>query len=144
MPSGHWTNDSDIGGGRIIGEGCHFIDLAMYLASSPIRTVYASGFSESASLIDTASIILTFENGSIATIIYLANGNKNLPKEYLEVFCNGTVAILEDFRKLALLGKRKTIIKGKQDKGHKEELIKFVEAIKRVNPHLLQLKRFIR
>ena len=100
VPATHWVNDPDIGGGRIIGEACHFIDLAMYLAGSEITSVYASGFSESNGLIDTVTINLTFANGSIAAINYLANGNKDLPKEYIEVFCNGTIAILDDFKKL--------------------------------------------
>jgi predicted dehydrogenase len=134
IPSGHWVNDPETGGGRIVGEACHFIDLAMCLAGSAIQSVYAAGFSESTGLIDTASIILTFNNGSVASINYLANGNKNLPKEYIEVFCNGAVAILEDFRKLTILGRKKTVIKGKQDKGHKEELMQFIRAIKEGKP----------
>ena len=134
IPASHWVNDADIGGGRIIGEACHFIDLAMYLAGSAITSVYASGFSESTGLIDTAAINLTFQNGSMASINYLANGNKSLSKEYLEVFCNGTVAILEDFHKLTIHGKKKTVMKGNQDKGHKEELVQFIQAIKEGRP----------
>jgi predicted dehydrogenase/threonine dehydrogenase-like Zn-dependent dehydrogenase len=134
IPTGHWVNDPEIGGGRIVGEACHFIDLAMYLAGSAIQSVYATGFSESAGLIDTAIINLTFKNGSVASVNYLANGNKSLPKEYIEVFCNGTVAMLDDFRKLTVLGKKKTVLKGNQDKGHKEELIQFIKAVKEGTP----------
>lgn len=134
IPLGHWVNDPEIGGGRIIGEACHFIDLAIYLAGSPVKSVFAAGFSECSGCIDTVSIILTFNNSSVATINYQANGNKSLPKEYIEVFSNGTVAILDDFRRLTIFGNRKMVVKGKQDKGHKEELIQFIDSVKNGDP----------
>lgn len=104
MPPNHWVNDPEIGGGRIIGEACHFIDLAGYIAGSEIQTVYASGFSECMGEIDTVSVNLTFKNGSTATMNYFSNGNKAISKEYIEVFCDGTVALLEDFRCLKIFG----------------------------------------
>lgn len=134
LPSSHWVNDPDIGGGRIIGEACHFIDLATYLSGSTISSVYASGFSECNKIIDTVNICLTFNNGSIATISYLSNGNKNISKEYIELFCNGTVGIIDDFKKLTILGRKKIVFKSRQDKGHKIELQQFMQAIKEGKP----------
>jgi predicted dehydrogenase/threonine dehydrogenase-like Zn-dependent dehydrogenase len=134
MPPNHWVNDPEIGGGRIIGEACHFIDLAGFIAGSEIQTVYASGFSECMGEIDTVSVNLTFKNGSIATMNYFSNGNKTISKEYIEVFCDGTVALLDDFKCLKIFGRKKTVIKGRQDKGHSEELLQFVTSIKEGNP----------
>jgi polar amino acid transport system substrate-binding protein len=130
VPKDHWTNDPQTGGGRIIGEACHFIDLAMYLAGSKITSVYASSKEDPDHLNDTVAVNLSFENGSTASISYFSNGNKKLQKEYLEIFCDGTVAIIDDFRKLTIYGKNNRVIKGKQDKGHKAELALFLHAIR--------------
>ena len=100
LPSEHWVNDKEIGGGRIIGEGCHFIDLAIYLASSRVNSVYGQRMKESHNLDNNISINLTFENGSIATILYLSNGNKKLEKEYIEVFYSGNIFIIDDFKEI--------------------------------------------
>jgi len=143
MPAGHWVNDPETGGGRIIGEACHFIDLAMYLAGSPIVSVYAAGFSENAGTIDTVTVNLKFANGSVAAVNYLANGNKKLDKEYIEVFCNGTAAIIDDFRKLSIYGNKDTVMKGKQDKGHLNELLAFTKAIKEGQPAPIPLDELI-
>ncbi len=129
VPGNHWVNDPDIGGGRIVGEACHFIDLATYLAGSPVTFVHATGFSEHQGILDTVCINLTFSNGSVASINYFANGSKDLSKELIEVFCNGSVAVLDDFRNLTIFGKKKTSLKGKQDKGHENELIEFIMSI---------------
>ena len=74
---------------------------------------------------------MSFDNGSIANISYFSNGNKDLAKEHIEIFCNGIVAIIDDFRKLTIYSKRKKILKGKQDKGHAEELKQFISSIKK-------------
>ncbi len=130
LPIEHWVNDEKIGGGRIIGEGCHFIDLAFYLAGSRINSVFAQRMNEPNNLNNNVSINLTFENGSIATILYLSNGNKNLKKEYIEVFYSGNVFVIDDFKELIIYSKKvkKKKYKG-QDKGHKSELYLFVESI---------------
>jgi predicted dehydrogenase len=122
MDAEHWTQDPDVGGGRIIGEACHFIDLARVLANAPISQVRAMDAvtPRGASLHDTASISLSFENGSTATIHYLANGNRSFPKERIEVFQGGRILQLDNFRVLRGFG-----VKGfssfrtrSQDKGH--------------------------
>lgn len=98
IPADHWTQDRKIGGGRIIGEACHFIDLLRYLANAPIVNFSVSGHDTPGR--DTVSINLEFEDGSNGTIHYLANGNKGFPKERLEVFCAGKVLQLNNFRTL--------------------------------------------
>jgi len=131
MPKEHWAHDPQTGGGRIIGEGCHFIDLAMFIAGSSITLVSSNGLQTAHNLHDTVTINLMFENGSIANISYFSNGNKSLSKEYYEIFCDGQVAIIEDFSKMSIYGKSvKKYSFGKQQKGHKEELIAFADAIK--------------
>lgn len=98
IPPEHWTQDRQAGGGRIIGEGCHFLDLARFLAGSPIRST--SAVSMESTCRDTVSMSLEFEDGSIASIQYLANGPKAFPKERIEVFSAGRVLQLDNFRRL--------------------------------------------
>ncbi|MEI8201413.1 MAG: Gfo/Idh/MocA family oxidoreductase [Bacteroidota bacterium] len=132
VPAEHWVNDPVLGGGRMIGEGCHFIDLAMFLAGGLITSVSAESFTGASNLQDTMVVSLRFENGSIANLSYFSNGNKALPKEYIEVFCGGAVAIIDDFKSLTLYGKNKSKIKLKgQDKGHSNELKTFLNAIEK-------------
>lgn len=99
----HWTQVREIGGGRIIGEACHFIDLMRYLAGASIISVQAMRIGEADSLKvieDKASISLRFEDGSFGTIHYFANGAQSFPKERIEVFASGRVLQLDNFRKL--------------------------------------------
>ena len=101
IPANHWTQDLDAGGGRIVGEACHFIDLMRFLAGSPIVSVQARcmGPAGRRGGGDKASITLGFEDGSFGTILYLANGAASFPKERIEVFAAGRVQ-LDNFRKL--------------------------------------------
>lgn len=98
IPAQHWTQDPALGGGRIVGEACHFIDLLRFLAKSPI--VSASAASLPGAIRDSATLQLTFADGSMGTIHYLANGSKAFPKERLEVFAQGRVLQLDNFRVL--------------------------------------------
>lgn len=103
IPSDHWTQDPKIGGGRIIGEACHYVDLMRFLAGSPIKFVEArclgnsheENFTE-----DNVTILLGFEDGSCGTIHYLANGGRSFPKERIEIFTEGRTLQLDNFRKL--------------------------------------------
>lgn len=126
----HWIHDPETGGGRIIGEVCHFIDLCSFIASSPIEYVSAIALQDPGALSDTLSISLGMKNGSIASISYFSNGHKDLGKEYLEVFSGGSVVILDDFSKLNIKGKKSTETKIKQDKGHKQTVKYFIDSIK--------------
>lgn len=135
MPPDHWVNDLEIGGGRIVGEGCHFIDLAMFLAGSKIISVSANAMFDANDLGNSIVINLQFANGSVASVNYFSNGNKNLSKEQIEIFCGGVVAIIDDFKTLTIYGNRvkKTTFKG-QDKGHREEVSSFLNSISKGLP----------
>ncbi|MCB9204528.1 MAG: bi-domain-containing oxidoreductase [Flavobacteriales bacterium] len=134
VPPDHWVNDPKVGGGRIIGEGCHFIDLAMYLAGNKITAVSASAMQDANGLNNTVVVNLEFANGSVASVSYFSNGSKSVAKEYIEVFCGQTVAIIDDFRSLTISGGKNAVKKFKQDKGHAEELKQFFGAIKAGRP----------
>jgi len=103
IPASHWTQDISVGGGRIIGEACHFIDLMRFLAGCKIISIQARRMGDAPGVDiteDKASITLSFEDGSFGTILYLANGAASYPKERVEVFAAGRVLQLDNFRKL--------------------------------------------
>ena len=129
----HWVNDSEQGGGRIRGEVCHFVDTLMFLASSPIIEVEARALANAGRYSgDNVLASIRFANGSEGTISYLANGDRSFSKERLEVFGGGSVAVLEDFRRLELVrhGRKQTIrSRWRQDKGHRAEWAAFAASI---------------
>lgn len=126
----HWTQSPEIGGGRLLGENCHFIDLARHLAGSPIAGHETR--TTSASTRDTAVVTLRFVNGSIGVIHYLGNGNKAFPKERVEVFCAGRVLQLDNFRVLRAFGWPgfRGMRLWRQDKGQGACVAAFVEAVR--------------
>ena len=135
IPSNSWVQDKEIGGGRIIGEVCHFVDLAMFISGALPESLSANTMEDPLGLLDTLTVNLKFKNGSIAAVSYFANGSKELKKEYLEIFSNGVSIILDDFKELIIYGKRKSSEKLiNQDKGHKQEVKEFISAIKEGKP----------
>ncbi len=133
IPPDHWVHDPAVGGGRIIGEGCHFIDLALYWVGAPIRSVQAVSFGPQAPQPrdDKASIVLSFEDGSIATVHYWANGPRRFPKERFEIFSQNRALVLENWRKATPFGfPGARLQRGRQDKGHKAEVAAFLERIR--------------
>jgi predicted dehydrogenase len=132
LPLNHWTHDPEIGGGRIIGEACHFIDFITFLVGSPPVSVSAVALPDGGKYReDNASMTFTFADGSIGVVDYLANGDKSLPKERIEVFCGGRVAVLDDFVSLQMVedGKKKEE-RGAQDKGWVNEWRAFAKSIR--------------
>ena len=132
IPADHWTQDMNVGGGRIIGEGCHFIDLLRFLAASPSTGVRAMKMSEPGNhCADNVSFTIEFENGSMGTVHYLASGSKAFPKERLEVFCSGAVLQLDNFRKLKGYGWSgfKQMNLSRQDKGNNACVKAFVDSV---------------
>ncbi|MGA7192731.1 MAG: bi-domain-containing oxidoreductase [Anaerolineales bacterium] len=132
IPLNHWTQDPALGGGRIIGEACHFIDFITFLIGASPVSVTAHALPDNGKYReDNVSMTFTFPDGSIGVVDYLANGDKSFPKERVEVFCDGKIAVLDDFRALELVeyGNRKTI-KAAQDKGWKNEMIAFAKVIR--------------
>jgi predicted dehydrogenase/threonine dehydrogenase-like Zn-dependent dehydrogenase len=132
VPPDHWMHDREAGGGRILGEACHFIDLCRFLAGRVIEEASISYLGGPAGAKgDIASIQMSFQGGSIATVHYWANGPKSFPKERVEVFSAGRVLQLNNFRDLRGYGwsNFKKMKAGSQDKGHKEEVRRFVAAV---------------
>ncbi len=135
IPGEHWTQDKAVGGGRIIGEGCHFVDLMRYLAGVPIKGYQAMKLGQTSGKTvsnDKVSINLQFEDGSFGTIHYLANGGKAFPKERIEVFCGNAVLQLNNYRNLTGYGwpgfyKKRMFF---QDKGQKTCVKEFLQCIK--------------
>jgi predicted dehydrogenase len=121
LPSYHWLNDPARGGGRLAGEGCHFIDYLIFLVGAPPVAVSALALpGEEGNLQDNVQVTLRFADNSLGTLTYLSNGDRSLPKERLEVFCGGKVAVLDDFRALDLTsGGHTRGLRRSQDKGHR-------------------------
>ncbi len=134
VPPDHWVHDPEVGGGRVLGEACHFVDLCRFLAGSRIVSVSANALDNGQNLSDSVIIQLAFENGSIASISYLSNGNKAVAKERLEVFALGSVAVIDDFKIATGFGFNFANGKIKQDKGHRAEITTFLAAIEQGNP----------
>jgi predicted dehydrogenase len=136
LPADHWTNDPEQGGGRILGEVCHFVDFLAFIAGSQLIEVQARPLANPGQYSgDNLIISLRFANGSEGTISYLANGDRSYSKERIEIFGGGSVATLEDFRQLELVRHgRKSTTKSRwsQDKGHRAELNAFVDAARGV------------
>lgn len=143
IPAEHWTQDPDIGGGRLLGEGCHFVDLLRFLVDAPIVTHQAMAMA--APTQDTATITLRFADGSIGTIHYFANGSKPFPKERLEVFAGGRVAQLDNFRRLVGYGwpGLSTMKLWRQDKGQRACAKAFIEAVAAGGPSPIPLDQVI-
>ncbi|MBN1356799.1 bi-domain-containing oxidoreductase [bacterium] len=131
-----WIQDPETGGGRIIGEVCHFIDYFIFLSGSlPVR-IYASALAESAHPADTVCLNLEFADGSIGCICYFSNGSRNLPKEQIEVYRSGLTGLISDFRELKIYSergiKRRRLLV--QDKGQKDMLKDFFRSIRSGGP----------
>ena len=136
IPSDHWTQDPALGGGRLLGEACHFVDLLRHLADSPIEDLQLLAAADSKPCPDTFSMQLRFADGSIGTVHYLSNGSKAFPKERLEVFAAGKVLRLDNYRKLQAWGipgfsTRRLL---SQDKGQQACCAAFMRAIQAGSP----------
>jgi predicted dehydrogenase len=137
IPNDHWTQDPLIGGGRIIGEACHFIDLLRHLAGVPVTDIKAACLGGNAVIReDKASLILEFADGSLGTVHYLANGHKSFPKERLEVFCAGRILQLDNFRRLRAYGWPgfSGMSLWRQDKGQRACVRAFMDAVRQGGP----------
>jgi predicted dehydrogenase/threonine dehydrogenase-like Zn-dependent dehydrogenase len=135
LPSTHWTRDPEEGGGRIVGEVCHFVALIQHFVNASPDRVYAEGLSIVGTMSgedDSTIITLRFSDGSIGTIMYLANADPSVPKEYIEISSTGRTAIIDNFQRLKLFRQEKLTetSSGTIQKGHREEIEAFLSAIK--------------
>jgi len=131
IPADNWIQDLETGGGRVLGEVCHFIDYLTYLNGSLPTKVSATALPDTNQLNDTLNILIQFENGSSGVVAYYANGSKSMTKEYVEVFSAGMSATLNDFKELKIFGKGKPKKKKffNQNKGQKEMVSAFVNGL---------------
>lgn len=131
IPKDTWIQDAEIGGGRVLGEVCHFIDYLTYLNGSLPTKISATALPDANQLNDTLNILIQFENGSSGVVGYYANGSKAMTKEYVEVFSAGMSAVLNDFKELKIYGKGKPKKKKlvNQNKGQKEMVNAFVNGL---------------
>jgi polar amino acid transport system substrate-binding protein len=134
LPVDHWLHDPEQGGGRLIGEGCHFVDLLADVAGSRVVAVHAMATPHAQRPLECSDDIVAtmrFANGSVGTLLYSGAGDPRLPKERLEAFGGGTSAVLDDFRRLELFrGGKREIIKSRQDKGHNDQIAAFLQTVK--------------
>jgi len=131
LPNDHWIQQDEIGGGRIIGEICHFIDLMQHFCDSMPVQVYAESLPGKGPNRndDKIAIVLKFSDGSLGNIMYVSNGSPMLPKEYIEIFAGAKTAIIDDFKIVKLLGGTSSKKIKTSGKGHKEEIRAFLSAI---------------
>lgn len=130
IPSDHWIQDVEVGGGRILGEVCHFVDFCGFLTGSePTRVTAVSVASERRDVVaqDSVTISIQYADGSLANIQYLAEGHADMPKERCEIFADGRSAVMDDFRTTEFFGGGRAV-RGKQAKGHAEELATFARV----------------
>ncbi len=135
----HWVHDPLVGGGRIIGEVCHFVDLCAFLTGSKVESVSAQALSASPQQQDTFAASLRFENGSVAVISYFSNGSSAAGKERIEVNAGGSTAVIEDFKSLTIYGRKTRTTKGNQDKGHASEMRQVASALREGRPFPLSV-----
>lgn len=136
IPKENWLQQKDIGAGRIIGEMCHFIDLMQFFTGSEPERVYADCIATTNNKIspaDNIAIVVKFKDGSVGNLTYLANGDKGMPKELIEVFSGSKIGVINDFRDGVIYKNGKTIKLKSSGKGHKEEVDVFMNALKSGN-----------
>jgi len=134
-----WIHDREIGGGRLIGEGCHFIDLCAALLDvvpTGVATSAVGAPDADAVLEDNFMIVVKFGDGSIGTVVYTSKGDFGLPKERVEVFCDGQSAVIDDFNRTEIFvnGRRRSVCRKPSAKGHSEELAAFLDAVRTGRP----------
>lgn len=145
IPPDVWVQDMKVGGGRIIGEACHFIDLLTYLTGSQVTSVVmnALGINPEENT-DNAVITLKFANGSQGVINYFSNGSKEYAKERIEIFSQGRILVLDNFRKLKGYGfKDFSSMSTSLDKGHKSQFVKLIKQIKEGGPSIIPFEDII-
>lgn len=134
VPADSWLQDPDRGGGRVVGEVCHFVDLAEFLVGSAAASIYAASIRTTDArdvAEDSVAITLTYADGSLAAIHYLAHGSNQVPKERVEVCADGITAILDDYRQTTFHGSSARAVKGPQAKGFDAEISAFLHAVRK-------------
>jgi predicted dehydrogenase len=130
IPANHWVHDLQVGGGRIIGEACHLVDLISFLTNSQVTEVVMNAMGENPSAnTDNASILLRYANGSQGVINYFANGNKGYSKERIEIYWQQKTIVVDNFRRSQYFGLGGSGKSGTQDKGHHEQFSRWMHFL---------------
>ncbi len=136
LPREHWLHDPDRGGGRLLGEACHAVDLAAFLVGSRVARVFAEAPAGPGTGDEEAVIALRFADGSVGSVVYAAGGDRGLPKERVEIFGAGRVGVIDDFASVTLVadGKARSPRLGTRDKGHAAAVRAFLDAVRSGGP----------
>ena len=133
LPGDHWTQDPAVGGGRVVGEGCHFIDFCGWLVREDVGEVWARALpadGKTVTSLDSYTAAVRYRGGSVATVVFSTVGNDEMPKERIEIFRGGASSIIDDFRELTLYSENgKSVSRSAQDKGHRQQLTAFFDTI---------------
>ncbi|MEO6190184.1 MAG: bi-domain-containing oxidoreductase [Saprospiraceae bacterium] len=143
LPEDHWTQNMEIGGGRIIGEACHFFDLANYLVGSLATRVVSQSLGTTSMHSDNVNVLIKYANGSTAAVNYFSNGNKDYPKERIEAYQNNVTAVIDNFKKLNFFGTSAKEWSGNQDKGHKDQYSLWLKFIEEGGPVLIDVESLV-
>ncbi len=144
IPADHWVQDMKVGGGRIIGEACHYIDLISHLCSSNVKSVFMSsnGLNSNQNT-DNACIVLKYENGALGVLNYFSNGHKSFPKERIEIYQNGNNIVIDNFKKINFYGFKQRNKASRQDKGHTNQFKLWNEMLKNGGKALISFDSII-
>jgi predicted dehydrogenase len=144
VPANHWTQDKQVGGGRLHGEVCHFVDYCMYVNKSKVKSVSATSLLNHEQVEDSYNIQLLFENGNAANVIYSSLGSKEQSKEYVEIHNAQQSWVLDDYKTLTHYGKTTSVTKSpNQNKGHSTEIELFANSLIKGTPAPIALTELI-
>jgi predicted dehydrogenase len=133
IPTDHWVHDAEVGGGRLLGEVCHFVDALIFLTGSMPARVFSAGLPGGGRYRDdNLALTIEFADGSIGNILYAANGSRSFPKERIEAYSGGLTAVLDNFRRLEMAGRRRQVVHRRlqqQDKGHAAEIAALADCL---------------
>jgi polar amino acid transport system substrate-binding protein len=148
LPPTHWTQDPEVGGGRIIGEVCHFVDFFNYIVGGRVLELSVEAMpvdNVKAIAKDNIAVIMKWDDGSLTSIHYFAVGSTELPKEYIELHTSGFSVVIEDFARMSIYkgGAKRTLELKKQDKGHRNHLLEFAKLLKGENSKIPPFEEYI-
>ena len=148
IPKTHWVQDPEVGGGRIIGECCHFFDLFNYLIESNVENITVETIPVNDSTVvanDNVAITIRWKDGSLTVLTYTSLGHAGLPKERIEIFVNGSSIVIDNFRKMRLFGfKEKDVTLKREDKGHFQQLVELARLLKGEKSNIVSFQEYIK
>ena len=147
IPKTHWVQDPEVGGGRIIGECCHFLDLFNFFIESEVESMSAVSIPvNNATVVADDNVVVTVKwaDGSLATLVYTALGHVGLPKERIEIYADGSSMVIDDFKSMELYGLNEKNIRMKQDKGHYQELIELARFLKGEKSNIISFQECVK